>query len=83
MKNILLYTPVFLRDSPTRFSTSIFIHHSNLLGPLINGLQTLFKFLLSYSNFSLEKIDSPGYDTQGSKKIVIQELKKSLNVALS
>ena len=30
---------IYLRDSPTRFSTSSFFHNSNLPGPMTNGLK--------------------------------------------
>ena len=53
-----------------RFSTASYFHHSNQRGPLINWFTYIFSILVkispSYSNFSVEKTDSPGYDTPGS-----------------
>ena len=54
-----------------RFSTASYFHHSNQRGPLINWFTYIFSILVkispSYSNFSVEKTDSPGYGTPGSQ----------------
>ena len=72
------------RNSPTRFSTSRFIHHSNLPGPLSNGVK-FFRFWLRFRwvirSLVSKKLTPRSIILRGVKKYVYPILKKRKNVA--
>ena len=70
--NILpsIYIVILKRDSPTRFSTSSFFHHSNLSGALTNGLKYFrfwFRFRGVIRSLGSKKLTPRGIIPRGVK----------------